>query len=81
MVLYYSHDVNTFDQRISNNLILILNRTIEVYSQENISIFNNLLFYQMGPVIDPKMCNLLEIIGFLVKIQLYLNLYALKMNV
>ena len=35
----------------------------------------------MGPVIDPKMCNLREIIGFLVKIQLYLNLYALKMTV
>ena len=54
---------------------------MEVYSQENISIFNDLLFYQMGPVIDPNMCNLREIIGFLVKIQLYLNLYALKMTV
>ena len=40
---------------------------MEVYSQENISIFNNLPFYQNGPVIDPKMCNLLEITGFLVK--------------
>ena len=35
-----------------------------MYSQENISILNNLLFYQMGPVIEPKMCNLREIIGF-----------------
>ena len=35
----------------------------------------------MGPVIDPKMCNLQEKIGFLVKIQLYLNMYALKMTV
>ena len=35
----------------------------------------------MGPVIDPKMRNLQEIIRVLVKIQLYLNLYALKMTV
>ena len=34
----------------------------------------------MGPVIDPKMGNLEKIIGFLTKIQLYLNLYALKMT-
>ena len=33
----------------------------------------------MGPVIGPKMRNLHEIIGFLTKIQLYLNLYALIM--
>ena len=32
----------------------------------------------MGPVIEPKKRNLQEITGFLVKIQLYLNLYALK---
>ena len=51
---------------------------MEVYSQENISIFNKLPFYQMGLLIDPKMRNLQEILGFLVKIQLYLNLYALK---
>ena len=44
-------------------------------------IFNKLMFYQMGSVIDPKMRNLQEIIGFLVKIQLYLNLYGLKMTV
>ena len=68
MVLHYSHDVIWIAQ-------------IEVYSQENISIFNNLLFYPMCPVIDPKMCNLREIIGFLVKIQLHLNLYALKITV
>ena len=30
---------------------------------------------------DPKMRNLQEIIGFLLKIQLYLNLYALIMTV
>ena len=35
--------------------------------QENISIFNNFFFYQIGPVIDPKMRNLQEIIGFFVK--------------
>ena len=34
----------------------------------------------MGPVIDPKMRNLQELIGFLTKIQLYLNLYALIMT-
>ena len=39
-----------------------------MYSQENISIFNKLFFfYQIGPVIDPKMRNLQEIIGFFVK--------------
>ena len=54
---------------------------IEVFSQENISIFNKLFFYQIGPVIDPKMRNLQEIMGFLLKIQLYLNLYALIMTV
>ena len=31
----------------------------------------------MGPVIEPKMRNLQEIIGFLLKNQLYLNLYVL----
>ena len=46
-------------------------------SQGNISIFNKLFFYEIGPVIDPKMRNFLEIIGFLLKNQLYLNLYAL----
>ena len=45
-------------------------------SQGNISIFNKLFFYQIGLVIDPNMRNLQEIIGFLLKIQLYLNLYA-----
>ena len=40
---------------------------IEVYSKENISICNNLLFYRIGPVIDLKMCNLREIIGFFCK--------------
>ena len=40
-----------------------------------------MFFYQIGPVIDPKMRNLQEIIGFLLKIQLYLNLYALIMTV
>ena len=43
----------------------------------NISIFNKLFFYQIGPVIDPKMRNLQKIIGFLLKIQLYLNMYVL----
>ena len=42
-------------------------------SQGNISIFNKFLFYQIGPVIDPKMRNLHEIMGFLLKIQLYFN--------
>ena len=50
-------------------------------SQGNISICNKLFFYQIGPVIDSKMRNLQEIIGFLLKIQLYLNLYALIMTV
>ena len=50
-------------------------------SQGNVSIFNKLFFYRIGPVIDPKMRNLQEIIGFLLKIQLYLNLYALIMTV
>ena len=51
-------------------------------SQGNISIFTKLFFYQIGPVIiDPKMRNLQEIIGFLLKIQLYLNLYDLIMTV
>ena len=36
-------------------------------SQGNISICNKFLFYQIGPVIDPKMRNLQEIIGFFVK--------------
>ena len=35
----------------------------------------------MGLVIDPKMRNLQEIIGFLTKIQFYLDLYALIMTV
>ena len=34
----------------------------------------------MGPVIDQKILNFQEIIRFLAKIQLYLNLYALKGN-
>ena len=34
-----------------------------------------MLFYCMGLVIDLKMCNLQEIIGFLTKIQIYLDLY------
>ena len=34
----------------------------------------------MGLVIDPKMRNLQEIIGFLTKIQLNVNLYALIMT-
>ena len=63
-------------------VILILSSAkIEVYSYENISTFNELFFYCMGLVIDLKMCNLQEIIGFLTKIQLYLNLYALIMTV
>ena len=48
-----------------------------MFSQENISIFNKLFFYQIGPVIDPKMRNLQEIMEFLLKIQIYFNLYAL----
>ena len=36
-----------------------------------------IFFYQIGPVIDPKMRNLQEIMGFLLKNLLYLNLYAL----
>ena len=32
-------------------------------------------------MVDPKMRNLQEIIGFVWKIQLYLNLYALIMTV
>ena len=35
---------------------------------------NSYNYDQMGHVIDLKMCNLREIIGFLVKIQLYVNL-------
>ena len=66
---------------LSNNLILIFNLQIEVYPQENISIFNKLFFYWVGLVINPKMRNLQEIIGFLTKNQFYLNLYALIMTV
>ena len=49
-------------------------------SQGNISILNQLFFYQIGPVIDHKMHNLQEIIGFLLKIQLYLYLYICMLN-
>ena len=48
---------------------------MEVYSQKNIPIFNKTIFYQIGPVIDPK--NLQEIMGFLLKIHFPLNLYPL----
>ena len=54
---------------------------MEVLSLGNITIFNKLYFYQIGPVIDPKMRKLQENIGFLLKNQLYLNLYALRMTV
>ena len=37
---------------------------MEVYFQKNISIFNKLFFYQMGPVIDPKMRNLQEMCNY-----------------
>ena len=43
--------------------------------------FHKLFFYQIGLVIDPKMRNLQEKIGCLLKIQLYLNLCALIMTV
>ena len=82
MVLYYSHDVHvsTFDY-----FLIILFQfwisQIEVYSKENNFISHNLLFYELGRVIDPKMHNLQEIIRFFPKIQLYLNLYALIMTV
>ena len=40
-----------------------------------------MLFNEIGPVIDHKMRNLQEIMGFLLKIQLYLHLYVLIMTV
>ena len=58
-----------------------MNGKMRIVNNLYILYYNIMMPYNICLAIDPKMCNLWEIIGFFVKIQLYLNLYALKMTV
>ena len=57
VILYYSHDISTFDTFPISGFYFCKVSFIG-YSQGNTSMFNKLCLYERGHVAQPEMCSL-----------------------